>query len=99
MENSHAVLEFYWLQKQQQTEENRKYIENTQLHEEHKTNQLEEEHVCDEESEERSEGLTVIRAAKKQVRKDEAKFEEALVEELRSYLCLGNTSCRSYKEQ
>ena len=34
----------------------KKYIENTQLHEEHETNQLQEEHVCDEESEERSEG-------------------------------------------
>ena len=43
----------------------KKYVENTQLHEEHETNQLEEEHVCDEESEERSEGLTVVRAAKK----------------------------------
>ena len=42
----------------------KKYIENTHLHEEHETNQLEEEHVCDEESEERSEGLTVVRAAK-----------------------------------
>ena len=34
MENSHAIFEFYWLQAQQQAEENRKYIENTQLHEE-----------------------------------------------------------------
>ena len=44
MENSHSMFKFYWLQKQQQAKENRKYIENTQLHEEHETNQLQEEH-------------------------------------------------------
>lgn len=43
MENSYTMFEFYWLQKQQQTGENRKYIENTQLNEEHETNQLQEE--------------------------------------------------------
>lgn len=69
MENSHTMFEFYWLQKQQQTGENRKYIENTQLNEEHETNQLQEEHVWDEESGERSEGLTVVRTAKKQLKK------------------------------
>ena len=63
------MFEFYWLQKQQQTRENRKYIENTQLNEEHEINQLQEEHVCDEESRERSEGLTVIRTGKKQLKK------------------------------
>ena len=54
------------------------------------------ERACDEESEERSEGLTVARAAK-QVKKDEAKLEEALVQEMRNYPCLWNT--RSYQEQ
>ena len=29
------MFEFHWLQKQQHVKENRKYIENTQLHEEH----------------------------------------------------------------
>ena len=69
------MFEFYWLQKQQQAEENRKYIENTQLHEDRETNQLKEEHLCDEESEEKSGGLTVVKAAKKQVKKDKAKFK------------------------
>ena len=75
MENSHAIFEFYWLQAQQQAEENRKYIGNTQLHEEHETNQLKKEHLCDEESEERKGSLIVVKAAKKQVKEDEAKFD------------------------
>ena len=49
MKNSHVMFEFYWLRKQQQTKENKKYKENTQLHEEHETNQLEKEHLRDEE--------------------------------------------------
>ena len=69
------MFEFYWPQKQQQAEENRKYIENTQLHEEHEANQLKEQHLCDEESEEKIGGLTVVKAEKKQVKKDEAKFK------------------------
>ena len=44
MENSHATFESYWFQEQQQTEENKKCIENTHLYEEHETNQIEEEH-------------------------------------------------------
>ena len=99
MENAHAMYEFYWLQKQQQVEENRKCIENTQLNGEHETNQLEKERICNEESEETSEGLTIIRAAKKQVKKDEAKIEGDLLEEIRSYPCLWKTSCSSSKEQ
>ena len=52
MENSLAMVEFYWRQKQQQAEAH--YIENTQQHED---NQLEEKQsdVCDEESEEKIE--------------------------------------------
>ena len=51
MENSHAIFEFYWRQKQHHAEA--RYIENTELHED---NHPEEEHhdVCDEESEEES---------------------------------------------
>ena len=69
------MFKFYLLQKQQQAEENRKHVENTQLHEEHEANQLKEQHLYDEESEEKSGGLTVVKAAKKQVKKDEAKFK------------------------
>ena len=52
MENSLAMVEFYWRQKQQQAEAH--YIENTQQHED---NQLEEKqpNVYDEESEEKFE--------------------------------------------
>ena len=55
MENSYAMFEFCWWQKQKQAEVH--YIENTQLHED---NWLEEEHpdVCDETSEERIENLS-----------------------------------------
>ena len=42
--------------------------------------------------------LNVVRKAK-QVKKDEAKFEKALVEETRSYPCIWNTYSKSYKEQ
>ena len=50
MDNSHAMFEIYWRQKQQQVEAH--YIENTSLH---KDNQLEDEHadVCEEDPEER----------------------------------------------
>ena len=37
-------------------------------------------------------GTTVVTAAKKRLKKDKAKFEEALVEEIRNYSCLWNTS-------
>ena len=49
-------------------------------------------------SQKREVALNVVRKAK-QVKKDEAKFEEALVEEIRSYPCIWNTYSRSYKEQ
>ena len=51
----------------------------------------------DEESEERS--GSECRSKSKASEKDEAKFEEALVEEIRSYPCIWNTYSRSYKEQ
>ena len=41
-------------------------------------------------SQKREAALNVVRKAK-QVKKDEAKFEEALVEEIRSYPCIWNT--------
>ena len=52
MENSHAMLEIYWRQKQQQAKAH--YTKNTQLYED---NQVKKKHpeVCDEESEERIE--------------------------------------------
>ena len=52
VENSHAMLEIYWRQKQQQAKAH--YTKNTQLYED---NQVKKKHpeVCDEESEERIE--------------------------------------------
>ena len=49
-------------------------------------------------SQKREVALNVVRKAK-QVKKDEAKFEEALGEEIRSYPCIWNTYSRAYKEQ
>ena len=68
-------FEFYWWQKQQQAESH--FIENTQLHDD---NQLKEEHpdICNEESEERSIALTVVRTTK-QVKKMKQNLRKQLL--------------------